>query len=130
MAKTTRKRAKNGRSGNTHGMNWIRPAKRLAIYLRDGFCCGYCGKDLHRAKEGQCSLDHLTPRSAGGTNDATNLITACLTCNIARSTTPWRQYATGGAIVRITRQRRLVLNVAAAKVIISGVASFSEVFAR
>jgi hypothetical protein len=121
---------RNGKAGNKNGMNWIRPAKRLAIYLRDGFCCGYCGKDLHRAKEGQCSLDHLTPRSQGGSNEATNLITACLKCNVARGTTPWRQYATGGAIIRIARQRRLVLNVPAAKTIIAGVANFSEVFSR
>ncbi len=121
---------RNGKSGNVNGMKWIRPAKRLAIYLRDGFCCGYCGKDLHRAKSGQCSLDHLTPRSKGGSNEATNLITACLTCNVARGTTPWRQYATGGAVVRIARQRRLVLNVPAAKVIIDSVASFAEIFSR
>ena len=110
---------KNGRGGNLHGMNWIRGAKRLAIYLRDGFRCGYCGCDLHRAKEGQCSLDHLTPRSAGGSNDASNLITACLSCNVARSTTPWHRYATGGARDRIRRQRRLKIDLASAKSIMA-----------
>lgn len=121
---------RNGKSGNVNGMKWIRPEKRLAIYLRDGFCCGYCGKDLHRAKKGQCSLDHLTPRSKNGHNGATNLINACLKCNIARGTTPWRQYATGGAIARIARLRRLTIDVVAAKGIIAGCSSFAEVFTR
>lgn len=121
---------RNGRAGNQNGMKWIRAEKRLAIYLRDGFCCGYCGKDLHRACKGQISLDHLRPRSEGGSNEATNLITACLSCNVARGTEPWHRYATGGARERIMRQRRLRIDVAAAKTLINGSTSFVEVVRR
>lgn len=118
--------AKNGRAGNPNGMKWIRNEKRLAIYLRDQFCCAYCGKGLHNAKAGQCSLDHLIPRSEGGSNEATNLVTACLRCNVARSTTPWAKYATAGAKDRIRRNIRRTLNLALAKDILAGAVSKAE----
>ena len=67
---------------NRHGMNWIRRPKRLAIYLRDGLACVYCG---HGVEDGaQLTLDHVRPVSKGGTNDASNLVTACHTCNSNR----------------------------------------------
>ena len=46
-------------ANGTHGSKWIRKDKRLAIYLRDGFMCCYCGKDLHHAKPEEMGLDHL-----------------------------------------------------------------------
>lgn len=70
------------------GMNWIRRRKRLAIYIRDGFRCAYCLLDLRDAGPAEIQLDHLIPRSAGGDNGATNLITACRTCNSSRGARP------------------------------------------
>ena len=68
---------------NNNGSKWIRPDKRLAIYLRDGFTCAYCGSSgvLDRVP---LTLDHLQPRELGGTNEATNLICACRDCNSNR----------------------------------------------
>jgi len=66
---------------NKNGRHWIRDAKRLAIYLRDGFACVYCGTT---PEESIMTLDHIIPRIDGVDNDATNLITACLHCNSAR----------------------------------------------
>jgi 5-methylcytosine-specific restriction endonuclease McrA len=64
---------------NAHGSKWIRPEKRLAIYARDGFACIYCGET---AEEGHgLSLDHVIPREMGGTHEAENLVTACVSCN-------------------------------------------------
>lgn len=63
---------------------WIRPVKRLAIYLRDGFTCLRCWRDLHGAAPAEVTLDHFRPRSRGGGNDATNLYTCCRSCNSAR----------------------------------------------
>lgn len=63
---------------------WIRPVKRLAIYLRDGFVCVYCGRDLTHAHAHDVTLDHLEPRSNGGDNHESNLVTACKSCNCAR----------------------------------------------
>ena len=64
------------------GMNWISQHKRLAIYLRDGLACCYCG---HSVEEGaQLTLDHLKPYSKGGSNHETNLVTCCHKCNASR----------------------------------------------
>ena len=69
-----------------HGMNWIRQEKRLAIYLRDGMECAYCG---HAVEDGaSLTLDHVVPRSQGGGNVACNLVTACMRCNTARGDRP------------------------------------------
>ena len=66
----------------TQGMNWIRREKRLALYLRDGLACVYCGE---RVEDGaQLTLDHLRPYSKGGTNHEMNLVTACHRCNSRR----------------------------------------------
>ena len=73
------------------GMNWIRQEKRLAIYLRDGMACAYCG---HGVEDGaNLTLDHVVPRSQGGGNVACNLITACMRCNVARSDRPVSDFA-------------------------------------
>ena len=70
--------------GEWQGMNWIRQTTRLAIYLRDGMACAYCG---HAVEDGaSLSLDHLIPHSHGGSNEATNLVTACERCNKSRGT--------------------------------------------
>lgn len=55
--------------------NWLRPLKRRAIYERDGRACVYCGSDERLV------VDHITPRARGGSNEATNLVTACKRCN-------------------------------------------------
>lgn len=71
------------RSQHQRGGQWIRPLKRLAIYLRDRFTCQWCGRDL-AAAPGQLTLDHWRSRAAGGSNEHTNLLTSCHTCNSRR----------------------------------------------
>ena len=66
------------------GSKWIRPDRRLAIYLRDDCRCAYCGRDA--AMGAVLTLDHivaceLTERPD---NSATNLITACRSCNSSK----------------------------------------------
>lgn len=48
---------------------------RQNIFKRDGHTCQYCGsgKDL--------TLDHVMPRSRGGSSNWDNLATACKSCN-------------------------------------------------
>ena len=97
---------------NINGSHWIRPEKRLAIYMRDSFSCAYCQADLRNAEPRQVTLDHLEPRVTGGTNDAENLVMACLSCNSARRDTPWQQFAVKvGAMSDVRRIRWLVSNV-------------------
>jgi len=91
---------------NKQGSKWIRPEKRLAIYLRDGMACAYCGRGIEDTDESpQLTLDHITPRSKGGSNEATNLITACVRCNSRRKDMPLRTFI-GAAAPRIRRQAR------------------------
>ena len=86
-------RATNGNRGN--GSNWIRRERRLAIYLRDGMACVYCGASLE--DEGTVlSLDHITPVSHGGRNCSGNLVTACTRCNNNRGS---RDVASFAAVV-------------------------------
>ena len=68
----------NGKNGS----KWIRKDKRLAVYLRDGLACAFCGGTI----EDGCvlTLDHLVPRSQGGTHNEKNLVTCCRRCNSAR----------------------------------------------
>ncbi len=63
-------------------MRWIRLEKRLAIYLRDGLACAYCGTGVEVGV--QLTLDHLKPRIKEGCNDASNLVTCCMSCNSSR----------------------------------------------
>jgi len=99
------KKTANGNQGS----KWIRRDKRLAIYLRDGFMCLYCGCDLHGADPANLTLDHLNAKHSAGNHHERNLVTACRSCNSSRQDSPWRQYATGGAIARIERHRRRIL---------------------
>lgn len=72
-------------------MNWIRQSTRLAIYLRDGMSCGYCG---HSVEDGaELTLDHLRTYSAGGSNKPANLVTCCSRCNRSRGTRPVAAFA-------------------------------------
>ena len=51
---------------------------RAMVLLRDGYQCAYCGKHGERA---DLTLDHVTPWSRGGSDDASNLVAACRRCN-------------------------------------------------
>ena len=59
-------------------------AKRLA--RRRGWRCHWCKclttKRRHRPTS--ATVDHLVPLSRGGTNSPSNVVVACLTCNLAR----------------------------------------------
>lgn len=49
---------------------------RKEIFERDGYRCTYCG-----TSDGPFECDHIVPVSRGGTNDNSNLTTACVSCN-------------------------------------------------
>jgi 5-methylcytosine-specific restriction endonuclease McrA len=50
------------------------PMTRAGVLRRDGRRCAYCGK---RAD----TIDHVVPRSRGGTHTWDNCVAACRTCN-------------------------------------------------
>jgi 5-methylcytosine-specific restriction endonuclease McrA len=110
----------------TGASSWIRPEKRLAIYIRDNFRCAYCGTDLGVALPEEMGLDHLVCSSEGGSNHQSNLVTACRTCNSSRGTRPWRTYAPGGAIARIEKLVVKALNVPLAKAILAESSAWAD----
>lgn len=109
---------------------WCPKALRLALYLRDGFTCQYCGKDLHGADPRDYGLDHLRPQSARpGYHAPRNLVTACFPCNRGRGVRPWRRYATAGAVARIVQATRKGLGryMVQARALLATGASWGEV---
>ncbi len=124
-------------NGQGQGMNWLRPEKRLAIYLRDGLACVYCNQSVE--EDGvKLTLDHLRPYSQGGSNAETNLVTCCALCNASRGTRRWKVFAAAVAVYRnhdmtpekvirfIDLTRNRVLDVEAAKELIARRGSFTD----
>lgn len=58
------------------------PRFRFELLKRDGFRCHYCGR---RAPDVELHVDHIIPRSKGGSNSPDNLIAACAECNLGKS---------------------------------------------
>lgn len=54
---------------------------RRSVLARDGHSCQYCGRHFPAH---QLSLDHVTPRSCGGTTTWENVVCACLRCNVKK----------------------------------------------
>jgi 5-methylcytosine-specific restriction endonuclease McrA len=54
---------------------------RKNLYFRDRNTCQYCGRRL-KAKD--LNIDHVIPRSRGGTDTWENLVCACVSCNIRK----------------------------------------------
>jgi len=54
-------------------------ANRNRIYRRDNHTCVYCGSTRN------LTLDHVIPKSRGGKNEWTNLVTSCSRCNLKKA---------------------------------------------
>ncbi len=50
---------------------------RRGVFARDGYRCQYCGRHAD-------SIDHVRPRSRGGTHSWENVVAACRRCNMAK----------------------------------------------
>jgi 5-methylcytosine-specific restriction endonuclease McrA len=55
---------------------------RRAVFARDRHRCQYCGSDRH------LTVDHVVPRSKGGTDTWDNLVTSCAPCNRKKGDRP------------------------------------------
>ena len=54
---------------------------RRNLFARDQNRCPYCGR---RRPTTELSLDHVIPRSQGGTNAWDNIVCACVRCNVKK----------------------------------------------
>jgi hypothetical protein len=57
---------------------------RFEILRRDNHACRYCGA---KAPDVKLTVDHVVPEALGGTDDPTNLVTACKDCNSGKAST-------------------------------------------
>ena len=56
------------------------------LFARDHYRCQYCGRSAAELKPREAlTRDHLIPMSRGGTNEWTNVVTACSTCNTRKA---------------------------------------------
>lgn len=81
--------------------------RKWSILGRDSFRCAYCGKDLLASLDDLISagIDHVTPRSAGGTSDPANIVASCMTCNVLKSSTRIGSVEEGRQLVVELRER-------------------------
>ena len=54
---------------------------RFNIYARDDSTCQYCGQRLPRS---ELNLDHVMPRSRGGSTTWENVVCSCVACNLRK----------------------------------------------
>lgn len=55
---------------------------RYEVFRRDNHACRYCGS---AAPDAKLTIDHVVPVVLGGTDDPSNLVTACIPCNSGKS---------------------------------------------
>ena len=101
MSTTTSKAARYttqlGRAAHSARPHRESLSKRLGkvarqISERDGNACVYCGATA-ASSGAHLHLDHLTPRSHGGEDVATNLVVCCRSCNCRRQDKTLSQWA-------------------------------------
>jgi 5-methylcytosine-specific restriction endonuclease McrA len=78
--------------------DFVKPQKRVAftrfnLFLRDEFCCQYCGA------KGDLTFDHVVPRARGGVTSWENVVAACAGRRASRAR---RNCATSAASSRRT----------------------------
>ncbi len=81
--------------------DFVKPQKRVAftrfnLFLRDEFCCQYCGA------RGDLTFDHVVPRARGGITSWENVVAACGPCNLKKGSRTLRQ--TGMSLRKTPRQ--------------------------
>ncbi|MBE3638502.1 HNH endonuclease [Mangrovicoccus algicola] len=69
---------------------FVKPQKRVAftrfnLFLRDEFCCQYCGA------KGDLTFDHVVPRARGGITSWENVVAACGKCNLRKGSKTLKQ---------------------------------------
>ena len=58
---------------------------RRNMFIRDKFTCQYCDE---RFRPGELTIDHVLPKSFGGTTSWSNCTTACKSCNYKKANNP------------------------------------------
>lgn len=80
----------------------VKKSTRFEVFKRDKFTCQYCGR---AAPEVVLHVDHIIPRSKHGTDDAMNLVTSCVDCNLGKGK---RKLSDDAAIQKQKKQLDLI----------------------
>ncbi len=75
-----------------NGSRYRRRVRRAKLEIQGGRCF-YCGALV---EEGQVTLDHVEPRSRGGSGRWSNLVASCRPCNEAKRSQTLREFLEKG----------------------------------
>jgi len=79
-----------------------------SVQKRDNYYCQYCGKDILESldnwKDGR--IDHFIPADFGGSEDDSNLVTACSHCNEIKSDNIFKSMAEAREYIAKERKER------------------------
>lgn len=105
-------RAKHSARKNRESLSKRLGKRADAIKARDGHRCVHCTATAE-SSGAHLQLDHLVPRSLGGLDVESNLVTACRPCNSSRKASPlavWcRSIGVDARAIRAQTRRRLPL---------------------
>ena len=59
--------------------NVVAPYSKYNVFIRDDFTCQYCN-----TKPDLLTIDHVLPKSKGGTTIYTNVVSSCKSCNLKK----------------------------------------------
>lgn len=62
------------------------------IWGKPPYVCHICGKEHDKCLPTTMEMDHIIPRSKGGTNDRSNLALSCIECNRAKRDIPMNRF--------------------------------------
>ena len=83
--------------------------RRFRQSIKDEWgCCAYCGKS--HSEEGDpldLTLDHIRPRTYGGSSMRSNLIPACFCCNSRKGSAEWKSWFKAQAFFSAARAARI-----------------------
>ena len=87
----------------------LTPAQKQAVAERANYCCEYCLSQLNYSPD-PFSVDHIIPRTLGGSNHLDNLAYACLGCNSRKFTSTTATDPVTGQIVALFHPRQQAWN--------------------
>jgi 5-methylcytosine-specific restriction endonuclease McrA len=73
---------------------------RHKVLKRDGHKCRYCGATYKH------HVDHVKPRSRGGKDTMSNLVTACANCNLSKGARELPGIRTSTKIKKYSKERK------------------------